>query len=141
MPQKTSRYSLSSLLMLVCCCAILLAMTRSAFQRWTDVEVGLFCTAIGAAIGALIGIFVGVWSTRWFVGGVLGLLGGTLVGGMSGAQIAAPPDVVVVLLGMTILLVMSIVLRPVALDVVPYPNPSQITPNATRPHPTDNDPA
>jgi hypothetical protein len=139
--RSTSRYSLAALLLLVGCSALMLAATRSAFHSWIDTDAGLACSAIGAAVGAAVGGVVGSFSRRWFTGGILGLLCGVLVGGMAGAQMAGPPDLVVVSAGIAIVLVFSFILRP-AVDAAPEPSRSDDSARengSLNKHPLDRD--
>ena len=112
MSQPRSSFSLASLFLLMAGISVMMAATRSAVPRWQDKNVAIGWMAAGAVFGGLAGLAVGCTSRRWFVGSIGGFFVGAATGSMAGAQLAAPPDPVIVFIGIGILIGLSLVLRP-----------------------------
>jgi hypothetical protein len=112
MKRRRSKYSLASLLLLVAGISVMFAATRSAVPRWHDRELAMVCMGAGGTFGALVGTCMGLMSYRPFVGAFAGLLAGGVTGAMAGAQLAAPPDFLIVVLGSATLIALSLALRP-----------------------------
>ena len=111
MSQHRSHFSLSALLLLVACVSVLLAATRSAVWQWPDRIGGFYWLAAGAGFGALLGMCVGFTAHRWFRAGIAGFFIGATTGAVAGAQMHAPPQPLVILAGIVLLLVLGFTMR------------------------------
>lgn len=111
MASYRSTYSLSSILLLVACVAVLLAVTRSAVMRLDENDLADDVIAGSGIVGGILGIAMGVSSGRYLLGSFAGFCVGCIVGGMAGAQLAAPPDFPTTLIGICVLLTTGFALR------------------------------